>query len=140
MSGWSRATSPASATTRPRTSRRAPSPRTWAMATLRAPRSRSRGAPAGDNTYLLTVTTNLGTISGGLCTSPVPINPSEQVGTYEQGSASGTATLSVSGNSTKVAAQGSDLGFAVEKTSTTNILIESKLVTATGTFSLSIPS
>jgi uncharacterized repeat protein (TIGR01451 family) len=100
-----------------------------------------QSCPSGDNTYLLTATTSIGTIYGGVCISPVNVKATKQalyVGTYQQGPVSGQALLSVdpTTGTTTLTGQGFNLNMTATTAPGVNSFVESQPFSASGTFTL----
>jgi hypothetical protein len=99
-----------------------------------------QGCPSGDNTYLLTATTSIGTIYGGVCINPVNLKskPALYLGTYQQGSVSGQALLSVDPTTgiTTLTAQNLGLDMTATTAPGVNSFVENQPFSSSGTFTL----
>jgi hypothetical protein len=89
------------------------------------------GCPAGEGASLLRATTNVGTVLGAFC-----VNPDTGIGTYTQGTVSGTALLSRGRGTTQISATGNNLQLTGLMNSETNTFVETLPLSATGTFVL----
>jgi sugar lactone lactonase YvrE len=94
------------------------------------------GCPDGETAYLLTATTNVGTLYGGFC-----VNPASGEGTYQQQGTSGVGQVESDAGTTVVAAQGTNLELQGKLAPPYfNYFVEQQPLQASGKFSVVAPA